>query len=52
MSLISICFAVYENEGSLNVLYDKIISELQKNFPNDESPLWNAFKNNKSNSSY
>ena len=35
MSLISICFAVYENEGSLNVLYDKILSELQKNFPND-----------------
>lgn len=39
MSLISICFAVYENEGSLNVLYNKISSELKNNFPNDDYEL-------------
>ena len=33
MSLISICFAVYQNEGSLTLLYDKIVRELETNFP-------------------
>ncbi|MAI02626.1 MAG: hypothetical protein CMP40_02205 [Rickettsiales bacterium] len=32
--------------------FNKIEAPKDKNFPNDESPLWNAFKNNKSNSSY
>lgn len=39
MSLISICFAVYENEGSLQPLYNKILSELLENFPNVDYEL-------------
>tara|TARA_B110001452_G_C15240585_1_gene429539 strand:- start:201 stop:1115 length:915 start_codon:yes stop_codon:yes gene_type:complete len=39
MSLISICFAVYENEGSLQPLYNKILSELSENFPDDDYEL-------------
>ena len=33
MSHISVCFAVYQNQGSLNSLYELITSELRMNFP-------------------
>lgn len=33
MSRISICFAVYQNQGSIMPLYDQIIYELRTNFP-------------------
>ena len=33
MKLISICFAVYNNEGALTILYNKIVRELETNFP-------------------
>ncbi|MBA3704784.1 MAG: glycosyltransferase family 2 protein [Bacteroidetes bacterium] len=33
MSLISVCFAVYQNEGSLTILYDDILKQLEGNFP-------------------
>jgi len=33
MSHISICFAVYQNQDSLPILYEKIVSEMEKNFP-------------------
>jgi glycosyltransferase involved in cell wall biosynthesis len=33
MSLISVCFAVYQNEGSLTILYEKIVNEFETNFP-------------------
>lgn len=33
MSLISICFAVYENEGSLSILYHDIVKQMDSNFP-------------------
>lgn len=36
MSLISICFAVYQNEGSLRILYNDIVNQLQSNFPKHE----------------
>ena len=32
--------------------FKKIEAPKDKKFPNDESPLWNAFKNNKSNSGH
>lgn len=31
--LISVCFAVYNNEGALTILYNKIVKELKSNFP-------------------
>lgn len=36
MKLISICFAVYQNQGALTILYDKIISEVVAVFPQHE----------------
>lgn len=33
MSHISVCFAVYQNQGSLIPLYERMISELNANFP-------------------
>jgi len=33
MSLISVCFAVYQNEGSLTILYSEIVKQLEGNFP-------------------
>jgi polyisoprenyl-phosphate glycosyltransferase len=33
MSLLSICFAVYQNEGSLTILYHEIVKQLEDNFP-------------------
>ena len=39
MSLISICFAVYQNEGALTILHDKIVGELETNFPDDDYEL-------------
>ena len=33
MKLISVCFAVYNNEGALTILYKKIVEELETNFP-------------------
>lgn len=34
MSLISVCFAVYQNEGALTILYNDIVWQLESNFPN------------------
>ncbi len=34
MALISICFAVYQNEGSLTLLYNDIVLQTGSNFPN------------------
>jgi len=39
MSHISICFAVYQNEGALTILHDKIVKELETNFPEDTYEL-------------
>ncbi len=39
MSHISICFAVYQNQGSLTLLHEKITRELTDNFPNDTYEL-------------
>ena len=36
MSLISICFAVYQNEGSLTILYNDIVKQVAVNFPQHE----------------
>jgi glycosyltransferase involved in cell wall biosynthesis len=36
MSLISICFAVYQNEGSLTILYNDIVKQLEGNFPHHD----------------
>lgn len=33
MSHISVCFAVYQNQGSLTPLYERIVYELNTNFP-------------------
>ncbi len=33
MKLISICFAVYNNEGALTILYKKIVHEMETHFP-------------------
>ena len=33
MALISVCFAVYQNEGSLVILYNDIVKHLENNFP-------------------
>ena len=33
MSLISVCFAVYQNEGSLTILYERIVRAFETNFP-------------------
>lgn len=33
MALISICFAVYHNEGALTPLYHKTVEEMERNFP-------------------
>lgn len=33
MSLISICFAVYQNEGALTILYNDIVKQMESNFP-------------------
>ena len=33
MSLISLCFAVYQNEGALTILYDRIVSAMESSFP-------------------
>ena len=33
MKLVSVCFAVYNNEGALTILYNKIVKELENNFP-------------------
>lgn len=32
MKLISICLAVYQNEGSLTLLYDELVAQLESNF--------------------
>jgi polyisoprenyl-phosphate glycosyltransferase len=37
--LISICFAVYQNEGSLKILYDRIVYQLETNFPSYDFEL-------------
>lgn len=39
MSLISVCFAVYNNEGALTILYNKIVEELETNFPQHDFEL-------------
>ena len=39
MSLISICFAVYQNQGSLTPLYERMIYELKNNFPHHDYEL-------------
>ena len=36
MSLISVCFAVYQNEGALSLLYDRIVNAMESNFPHHE----------------
>jgi glycosyltransferase involved in cell wall biosynthesis len=36
MSLISICFAVYQNEGSLTILYREVVTQMESNFPKHE----------------
>lgn len=33
MALISVCFAVYQNEGALTILYNSIVKELETSFP-------------------
>jgi len=33
MSLISVCFAVYQNEGALTILYNRIVKAMESNFP-------------------
>lgn len=33
IKLISVCFAVYNNESALTILYKKIVEELETNFP-------------------
>lgn len=33
MSLISVCFAVYHNEGALTILYDRIVRAMDSSFP-------------------
>ena len=33
MKLISICFAVYQNEGALTILYNRMVKEFEANFP-------------------
>lgn len=39
MKLLSICFAVYQNEGALTPLYNKIIDQLKSNFPHYDYEL-------------
>jgi glycosyltransferase involved in cell wall biosynthesis len=39
MSHISVCFAVYQNQGALTLLYDQITEELVTHFPNDTYEL-------------
>ena len=39
MALISVCFAVYQNEGALTILYNKIVKELETNFPHHQFEL-------------
>jgi len=39
MSLISVCFAVYQNEGALSILYERIINVLEGEFPQHEFEL-------------
>ena len=39
MSHISVCFAVYQNQGALTLLYQQISEELTTNFPNDTYEL-------------
>jgi len=39
MSHLSICFAVYQNEGALTILHDKIVKELAAHFPEDTYEL-------------
>lgn len=39
MSLISVCFAVYQNEGALTKLYDAIVGVMENNFPHHEFEL-------------
>jgi len=39
MSHISICFAVYQNQGSLAPLYERMIHELKTNFPHHSYEL-------------
>lgn len=39
MSHISICLAVYQNQGALTLLYEQITNELQTNFPDDTYEL-------------
>lgn len=39
MSHISVCFAVYQNEGALTQLYNEITYELTTHFPNDTYEL-------------
>src|ERR1039457_2929225 len=36
MSLISVCFAVYQNEGALTMLYDRTVKAMESNFPEHE----------------
>lgn len=37
--LISICFAVYNNEGALTILYDRAVKALESNFPQHDFEL-------------
>src|ERR1700752_3580669 len=39
MSHISICFAVYQNQGALPILHQQITEEMSVNFPNDTYEL-------------
>ena len=39
MSHISICFAVYQNQGALTILHQQITEELTTNFPEDTYEL-------------
>ena len=39
MALISVCFAVYQNEGALTILYNRIVKALEENFPHHDFEL-------------
>src|SRR5690242_2973655 len=39
MSLVSICFAVYQNENALTILYERIVKVMETEFPDDEFEL-------------
>jgi dolichol-phosphate mannosyltransferase len=39
MKLISVCFAVYNNEGALTILYNRMVEQLKLNFPDYDYEL-------------